>query len=156
MIRGTVTAENSPRAIARRMAEMTMLGFRESLEWWHAEVAPKHFEPQAVYLYNYQHRSIKHTNRKMRKYGHRNPLEFSGTTKRSMLGSMMLRSTKRWTEARMPVPRYFFMRPSARHPDKPAEATRLRDSEVENMARMTGRAVRRELANRREREEVRS
>lgn len=52
---------------------------------WHTRILPKHFTEEGAAEYGYEQRSRKYTARKLRKFGHQRPLEYSGNLKRQVL-----------------------------------------------------------------------
>lgn len=81
-----VKITGSPAAdLVKRQAKAKDEGTRAALtHWWEVEL-PKHFNPGIEGPLRYAKRGKKYMQRKMREYGHQNPLEFSGRSRRAML-----------------------------------------------------------------------
>jgi hypothetical protein len=101
--------------------EMKVKGFRGAVKdalqrgvaaWHHGDpdfagqsrgFLPFHFTRQAMYRYPgvYQPRTIKYERRKEHKYGHRNPLVFSGVSQRAVSTSISISGTSRGAHGSM-------------------------------------------------------
>jgi len=115
---------------------------REALEhgvdFWHSRIAKLHFRPSAVSRYGYQQRTARYQARKRRRFGHGNPLEYTGRAKRSLL--RYLRITSRAGPAgsqatgSFDAPRYFWQTPPG-HPKKAREFLTVRKDEMHRLAK---------------------
>ena len=61
-------------------------GLKAAAEYWQKKYAPGHFTRAAKSKYNYEPRTAKHEIRKARLFGHRDPLVFTGETRKFVKG----------------------------------------------------------------------
>lgn len=137
----TITHKKAPRGLKKAVK----LGVREGMEiafaWWHRVIAPQHFEPSAVSKYGYDKRTKRYQQRKAVKFHHQRPLEWTGETKRKILGGQP-EITVRGKTATMKftdLPHYANIRSrpskggSRKQPDKQRELTFVTQSEADEM-----------------------
>lgn len=84
--------EGHPRDKMAALKAGTKEGLEKAVEYWHKHFAPRHFRPEAYQLYGYAKRTEKHEKRKRRKFGHNNPLWFTGASRRAILRSIRITS----------------------------------------------------------------
>jgi len=83
----------TPRGMGKIMREATKAGYEAAGIWWHNECRPKHFTREAYQLYQYTPRQGEsgtgtkifkksYTGRKLKKFGHTNPLVYTGVSER--------------------------------------------------------------------------
>jgi hypothetical protein len=58
-------------------------GYEATLDYWHKEIRPKHFEESAADVYGYGPRKEKYRESKLAAKGHRKPLVYSGESERA-------------------------------------------------------------------------
>jgi len=80
-----VTFTKSPKKLSKKFKEGKTQALEKVGKDWFENSLPKKFTPQAYSLYNLEKRSIKYEERKQKKYGNQNPLEWTGKTKESLL-----------------------------------------------------------------------
>lgn len=90
-----IWSDKPPRALRRTWNEATRDGFAEAIGYWHASYLPGHFYRSAVSKYNYKPRTAAYERRKHRLFGHRHPLVFSGTLRRSATTSIRITSSSK-------------------------------------------------------------
>ena len=59
-----------------------------ALRWWYKTALPRHFTPRGASEYGYHARTSGYNSRKQKKYGHQNPLQFTGALRAKMLEAM--------------------------------------------------------------------
>ncbi|MBI2424197.1 MAG: hypothetical protein HYV27_15305 [Candidatus Hydrogenedentes bacterium] len=107
----TVAWENPPRGMRKAYAQARRESLESAITHWFVNRLPVHFTRAAVALYGFKSRTREHEIRKARRYGHRDPLVFSGTMKRAILRRMPpvvhrgRYSQIRWTQ----LPRYTYI-----------------------------------------------
>ena len=83
----------TPRHMVKIMRAATKLGYESAGLWWHKECRPKHFTREAYQLYQYTPRQGEantktrifkksYTGRKLIKFGHTNPMVYTGVSER--------------------------------------------------------------------------
>ena len=125
------------------------LAMRDVSVHWRDKYMPRHFEPEAYSRYKYAKRTIKHEKAKWQKYGHRNPLEFTGLSKARILGFKREPTVRRVGRegsyvGKVPffAPKHFFQyNKSRKFIDKPEELTRTSDAEAKMMTLMLDRLI---------------
>lgn len=80
---------------------------------WHEDTLSGHFTPQAAAKYRYAKRTEKYLKAKQKKFGHRNPLVYTGNLKRQSTRSVRVTGTSKKATGRMPVPTYLFFKKGA-------------------------------------------
>jgi hypothetical protein len=95
-----------------------------------------HFTPQAFHRYPgaYKARSVSYTRQKERKYGHSNPLEFTGTAKRQIRASISISGTAKNARGTMQGTKPFNFGGRAGMPDMNAEVRAVNDAEAKALA----------------------
>lgn len=121
-IRGYMTG--SPRAVAAEFRR----GLRDELAavavQWHRQFMPQHFRAGAEGKYGMKPRSARYTIRKARKFGHRNPLEFTGMLKAMVRQQVRVTGSSKRARLTMNGPRYLYAyRKDYGQADKAAELT---------------------------------
>lgn len=155
-IRGKVTRDH--RVKAREFREISKRAWQAAGEFWHAEILPRHFEPDAARVYRYQRRSRSYEARKLRQVGHRRPLEFSGELRRTVARTRDVRTSgTRGGAARIVLrgPRYLYAyRKDLKQPDKAAELKAVSYRDARDLARVLDERLTAELELRAPREDV--
>lgn len=120
---------------------ISKIGWQAAGETWHAEILPRKFTNQASYVYGYQRRTARYTQRKIKKLGHRRPLEYTGELKRQVIRIRDVRvtgdSSKRQGAARVVLrgPRYLYAyRKDLKQPDKAAELQAISSADASLIA----------------------
>ncbi len=80
-----VTFSKSPGKLSKKFKEGRKQALEKVGKEWFDKSLPKKFTPLAYSLYNLEKRSVKYTERKQKKYGNQNPLEWTGDTKKNIL-----------------------------------------------------------------------
>lgn len=111
---------------------------------WHTNFRPKHFTEGGAREYNYAPRSRKYKARKRKKYGHSNPLQFTGESKR-LSESYTLFKSRNGARVRMPV-RTFNRRPAKFTGNMGREFTATSDREIKIYGILTRRYLKQRLA----------
>jgi len=146
MIRTKITWRGSP--------EITLAEFRRSLkpelqfvgQVWHHRFLPRHFTTAAARRYGYKPRGASYSRYKAKRFGHRNPLVFTGDLKAMVERMGRVSSTSRSVSVRMTGPRYLYMyRKDYRQPDKAAELIATSADEREFLARLLDRRITRRM-----------
>lgn len=81
--------------------------YAEMVMQWHTEFREKHFGEGAYVEYGYARRSKRYQDSKFKKYGHRNPLQFSGESRR-LSGFYKLKKSRNGARVSMPVRAFNF------------------------------------------------
>jgi len=145
MIRGMVIIEGSPRGMVKQFRRLVKEGLINLVSnFWHQQVLPGHFKPEAKRKYKYAPRDLKYTRRKAKRKPMAGPLEFSGRSKRMLTRTIRVSGTAKKATGAMQAPRYFWMTPK-NHPDKPAEVTAVTKRETLTMAKMLNSRVTKRL-----------
>ena len=76
-----ITGDPVGRSLRKRYREASHPAWEETGQQFHLQMRPKRFTETHAKEAKYKRRAAKYTNRKQRKFGHRNPLEYTGTTK---------------------------------------------------------------------------
>lgn len=83
----------TPRHMGKIMREAIRVGYLNAGVWWHKECRPKHFTREGYQLYQYTPRQGEantgtkifkksYTGRKLKKFGHTNPMVYTGVSER--------------------------------------------------------------------------
>lgn len=90
----------TPRKLAKEIKRINLYSARKLGEHFHAVNLPRRFTIAGGRMLGFALRSPDYQRMKLRRKGHNNPLEFSGRTKRDVLGIEDVRTSgtsKRWT-----------------------------------------------------------
>lgn len=129
-------------------------GFRTMGVFWRGNMLDKHFETSATNEYKYQKRTKIYMLRKAKKYGHQNPLEWSGTLHRMASSIEDVRSTSKAGTVVIHGPSYLYkFRKSQKQPDKAKELKTITRHESRALADAGDKKVT-ELANNTDRNKV--
>lgn len=111
-----------PKIAVRKRNEVYKLAYRETMEYWHAHFRLKHFTHAGAREYGYTPRKGEagsnrkfagsYTQRKLRKYGHTRPLEFTGESK-ARSANANITATSRGARCRMNLPRLNWKHPKS-------------------------------------------
>jgi hypothetical protein len=153
----SLVVRRSPRGMAKIFNEVRKDAMEEVGEKWHDEFLPRHFEENAMQRYHYVHRAKKYDQRKERKMGHKKPLVWSGTLRKTILENTTITATKSSVLIKMTGPKWLAgylsfkgrnkkirdkhgndtgRREKAGGPDKKAEITKVLKSEAEELAKL--------------------
>ncbi len=122
-------------------------------EHWHKAILPKHFTVRGRYEYRYEPRSKKHREKKLRRFGHRRPLVFTGESERKAKRIRDIRELKSGKAVRifLHVPSYFFKFHKASdpwsavahkgQPNKAAELQRISERDSNELAMVIDKQV---------------
>ena len=87
---GLITCKNiliigkSPYGLAKEMKSAIERAFVQAGELWVDKILPKHFTTRAASEYDYKPRTSRYQLKKLRKFGHQNPLMFTGQAYREL------------------------------------------------------------------------
>ena len=140
--------ERAPRGFGKEMPKAIAEALHEVGVHWHRHLLKRHFVRQAFLRYGgvYRPRTARYEQRKFRKYGHKDPLVWTGTLRRTLLSSAYIRATSKSLRVRMQGPKWLkgFMRFRGRAgtgPDMLKEVKAISRQEAEGFARMIGKRV---------------
>ena len=126
---------NPPDATARQVRPIVKAAMQTVARQWHRQTLPQHFERSAKRKYGYETRSPRYTHRKRKRFGHADPLVYTGDMRRMVLRMVRIAGTAKRVRAVLTGPRYFYAyRKDANQPDKAAELTATTDAEANEMA----------------------
>lgn len=141
-IRGLAARAMQGGEIGRVFRQAVARAMRDAAEYWRDVIQPGHFQTSAVKKYGYQPRTRMYMLRKARLYHHQRPLEFTGDSKRAILGAkrrpqVKVTGTTAKAQLRIVAPRYFFQyNPMHARPIyKCAELVRMTPEEMWMLAR---------------------
>lgn len=129
---------------ASTMRDLLKLGWEVVGFFWHEKFREKHFDPSHAREYGYSPRAgepgnerksfwTSYTGRKIRKFGHRNPLEWSGES-RQRAREIRLEPTSNGVTIRLNTPR-FNWRGSGSEINMRDEMTRVTNQELDQASR---------------------
>jgi hypothetical protein len=135
---------------------MKKAAFKKVGEWWHKVCRPKHFTYEGAQEYGYTPRQGEqsglgrrfwstYTGRKLKKFGHKHPLEWSGVSKTRTLDPD-IRSTSGRVQIVLHAPAFNFTQPRGRI-RMWEEMTRISDKEETALAAVMNDAIGHELDN---------
>lgn len=133
MIKPVLTYKKSPKMLQKEFRPILKGELRQVGLMWHREMMPEHFKVGAERKYDYEKRSKSHIMRKIRRFGHRRPLEYTGKSKRMAKREARLTGTSKRVRVRLRVPKYFYQR-RGKAPDKAKELTSLTQREADMLA----------------------
>jgi hypothetical protein len=111
-------------------------------EFWHEHILPKHFTTRGAAEYGYQPRSKRWMIRKAKKYGHQNPLVWTGELKRQALRMRDVRASSSGARVVIHGPRYLYQyRKNANDPRKAQELAMISIGDAEALAAVMDKAV---------------
>lgn len=131
----------TPKLAARVRNQVQKEGIEKSLSHWHAHMRPKHFTHEGAREYGYtprqgergsQHRfKGSYTQRKLQKFGHTRPLEFSGTSK-ALSANKNIKATSKGGRCKINAPALNFKHPNSTivMRDEMTRVTRAEASEI--------------------------
>lgn len=142
----------SVRKLVTRRKPIIKKALIDAGEFWHERYLPLHFNPSAFFRYrgpeSYRPRADSYNKRKQARFGHRNPLEFTGTLKRLVLQEQRVTGTSKRATVNLRGPRYLFpFKKHSRDHDKAAELTQLHPQEGRVLGRRIRTTVEREINN---------
>lgn len=79
-----IHGENIGRSLRKRYVEASEPSWDETGQHFHLQMRPKRFTPKHAKDAGYIKRKANYTKRKFKKFGHRNPLQWSGELKRQV------------------------------------------------------------------------
>jgi len=122
--------------------------WRHTGRYWHRFILPKHFQPQAVYEYQYAERTIAYRRRKTRKFGHNRPLVFTGRMERDVRRILDVRVSSKAARVVLHGPRYLYMKGGKRGtgPNMAAELAAISERDAKALATVMDRFVGRKTA----------
>lgn len=144
----------TPRHLRKAMTAAKRKGWLAAGVWWHTECRPKHFTRKAYQIYGYTPRmgeggtatkifKRSYTGRKLKKFGHTNPMVWSGVSER-LTRARDVRATAKGVRIVMNAPALNF-RPKGGRINLRAELQTLTHSEVMHAARIIDSVIDREL-----------
>jgi hypothetical protein len=118
-------------------------------EYWRKHFLPKHFTPAGAREYGYTPRNVAYMIQKAKKWGHRNPLEWSGESKRQalMLGDVRTTGTtsaKTRVRVVLHTPKLNFI-PKGGTINMRDEITRVTQAEADKLAQVATDSVERQM-----------
>lgn len=124
----SVIYNRSPRAVqkAMRAASKDMGG--QTIEKWHAKYVGLHFKAGAFARYGYANRTKAYQDRKQRTHGHRNPLVWSGESRRMVMREVRISATSKTATGKLRTPPHFKYRRG--HADKDKELRAVTQGEL--------------------------
>ena len=148
-----VRYEDQPAKQLKRAAKDAGESMRDAGRLWQRRFLPLHFTTAAHRRYDYSPRTKRYEIRKAKTKRHRNPLVFTGESRRRALALTQITLRRSRGEhvgtVRIAVPSYFFQHPgtkaSGRFIDKPKELTATSRDEEIAVAELARRRVLRSL-----------
>lgn len=146
MLRGTITYKGDAEVLRKDLRATVKGELSEVGRFWHRRKLPRHFTTKAETQYDYQARSAAYSRYKAKRFGHRNPLVYTGELKRMVTRMARISSTSKGVRVNMTGPRYLYQyRKDFNQPDKAAELTAVTETETETMAKLLDRRITRRL-----------
>ena len=156
MIGGEIVLIGGPKAHETKFRPFLKEALQLTIRHWHEQHLPRHFERSAYGRYHYQRRTAKHELRKLRKYGHQDPLRFSGRLMREVTSRIRISGTARMAQAALRGPRYLYQfRKDRKAPDKAVELRKTTRKEEREMGDFLDRYLTERLNSDRTRETIR-
>lgn len=156
------TVKKDHRLSVSEWRKVSKVGWSAAGDFWHEEILPRHFTHAGAREYSYQKRTRAYEVRKVKRYGHSRPLEYSGDLKRAVLRSREVRTvgdnSKRAGAVRIKLrgPRYLFQyRKDAKQPDKARELSAVSPKDGDRIAKHMDGILTRELDGRGPSQEIR-
>lgn len=125
----------TPKGMRKAFEKARELANKAMGEVWFNEILPKHFERDAIVKYFYQPRTAKYTHRKKRKFGHENPLVYTGQAKAVLMSGYTIKSSPRRVEVKLKSPRAFNLSTAAHMPNMKKEVSRIIEEDLVSMAK---------------------
>ncbi len=126
----------TPRGMANAAKEARQKANLSVAEFWREKLFPKHFTTQGAQEYGYQPRTAKYQARKFRRFGHSNPLTYTGESKENTMSQYVIKVSPNRLEVRMPSPRAWNLSRRANMPNLREEALKASDSDLEILAKV--------------------
>jgi len=138
----------TPRLALRKLKEINKVVGEEVGSYWHDHFRAKHFTQAGAREYGYEKRNVRYMIKKARKWGHRDPLVWSGLSR--MLSKIKdIKTTSTSARARVRVvlhtPTLNFI-PSGGHINMRDEMTRVSRPEIEKLAEVAADSIDRQLS----------
>lgn len=145
-------------------SELQKEALQEQIQDWHLRYLPKHFKRSAITDYGYAIRTAAYEQKKRRKYGHQDPLVWSGRTRRMALASIRISGTGKRARGVLNVEKYIYQYHKGEDAtgrtifqmDKAAELVATNQREAFAMARAFGENMALKIRNARDRETVKA
>lgn len=93
--RTTLTFARSPRGMAKAFKEAREKALAKIGRHWFDEILPRHFTEEAKTKYKYHARDPRYEARKLKKFGHKKPLVWTGTMQRVLMQSVAIKATSK-------------------------------------------------------------
>jgi hypothetical protein len=140
-IRCEIIEQGSPRQVARLREKAQRGGWMHALEYWHRFVLPVHFTEEGGRRYHYQTRTRAYQKRKQKRYGHQNPLVWSGETRRMVQAERIITNVSaRGATLRMRGPKQLYAyQKNFKQPYKAGELTTTVHDERRTLAKLVDR-----------------
>lgn len=146
-----LTYRRPKRGMRKAHAEAMQKANMEGAKEWREKLFPIHFTPEAVARYGYESRTVKYQARKFRRFGHTNPLEYTGAAKAFIMNGYTIDASTGRAVVNMPSPRVFNLSQQIGHPNLRAEALRTVERDLEVIAKAAFKTY---LAKMKEQEET--
>lgn len=133
----------TPRGMRRALNRLMKESWEQTGIYWHRTLRPKHFTPSGAAEYGYRSRTTRYTYRKLRKFHHRNPLQYTGTGK-ALTRPRDVRSTRKGVRVVMRA-NVFNLRPRGGRINMREELTRISIGEKKDIERRMEKDLERRL-----------
>ena len=133
----------SPKVALRKLKEINKTAALVVGNYWHDHFRAKHFTPAGAREYGYQPRNVGYMIKKAKKWGHRNPLEWSGESKsQSRVKDIRATSTSARARVRvvMHMPKLNFI-PRGGSINMNDDMTRVSQAEVAKLAEVAADSI---------------
>jgi hypothetical protein len=136
----------TPRKLKAATTQATRVSWEETGLHFHSEMSDARFSHKHASLAGFAKRTKKYESTKLKKFGHTNPLEFSGETRRRVR-TANITATSKGVSVRYSVGKLNFRNPKARVPINMAdEFRRVTQPEATTLVGVFDRALDRRLA----------
>lgn len=105
-------------------------------EYWRNNILPIHFTKTGFVRFFYQPRTAKYQYRKLRKYGHENPLMFTGEAQREIMSKYSIKASPKYISVKLPRPRVFNLSNRIDMPPMDKEAVRVVDADLAELSKV--------------------
>lgn len=139
-VRGHINYVAPPDTAVRELRRAVNDGLKKSVEYWHDEYLPGHFERSAHSKYGYQARKQKWIIRKLRKTGQANDLVFTGRLKREAMRAIRITGTSKRATGTMDVPKYTYTYKPGQ-PKKQEELVAITSAEADDLAQQLDQII---------------
>ena len=158
------TVQRDPKIFDRKAwGQILKKSWLKTMDFWHRFLLKKHFTDSGGLEYRFQPRegesgnsgqrkySQTYIGQKEDKYGHTNPLQLTGKTKRQAMAVMDARPKQSGGDLVLHVPYYIYLKPYAKSPAMASELSAISFRDIDKLVKILDSSITQEVQNQKRR-----